>query len=155
MGSFRTHYLHHNSLLGLKYFLISSEDQMEVWRRLDVVVSCLIRSRKKKFCIMKTLRSNECDYLGYDFDNQPSQPVECGGLCAAREECVAFTWSKGICYLKRGPVRSKKSTLKDFSPIAPNCALHATVCGYKGLYGHPLIDKEKMVRKSRNINKDS
>ena len=104
---------------------------------------------------MKILRAYGCDYIGHDLESQSSPPEECGGLCAAREECVAFTWSNGICYLKRGPVRSNKSTLKDFSPIAPNCAAHTTVCGYKQLHGHPLINSERMVRKSRNINKDS
>ncbi|PAV75302.1 hypothetical protein WR25_18474 [Diploscapter pachys] len=88
--------------------------------------------------------SNGCDYLGYDFDNQRSQPAECGGLCAVREECVAFTWNNGVCYLKRGPIRNVSAKNK-FSVVAPNCAPHATVCGYKGLHGHPLINKEKMA----------
>ena len=42
-----------------------------------------------------------CDFYGNDISSQPSSGEDCGGICAANNNCDHFTWYNGVCYLKR------------------------------------------------------
>lgn len=42
-----------------------------------------------------------CDWINNDIAQKPSSADQCGGVCIANPNCNHFTWTNGICYMKR------------------------------------------------------
>jgi hypothetical protein len=52
--------------------------------------------------------SNNCNFIGRDYNKVYVAEAECGLRCEREEECTHFTWTKyknGTCYMKNGEVR--------------------------------------------------
>ena len=59
-----------------------------------------------------------CDFKGSDLYNVPSSGEDCGGKCANDRRCTHFTFSQGVCYLKK------------FHGSATATDLNGAVCGW-------------------------
>jgi hypothetical protein len=41
-----------------------------------------------------------CEFYGNDIENKPSTLGQCGSVCIANPDCIHFTWTNGMCYMK-------------------------------------------------------
>lgn len=65
-----------------------------------------------------------CEFKGNDIGNQAILAKYCGDACATNGQCTHFSWTNGVCYMK-----------KAVNPSATNC--NSCVCGYvtsQGIY---------------------
>ena len=41
-----------------------------------------------------------CEFHGNDVEEKPSTLGQCGSVCLANADCIHFTWTDGVCYMK-------------------------------------------------------
>lgn len=59
-----------------------------------------------------------CDFKGNDLESVMSTGEQCGGICAANDQCTHFTWKYGTCWLKQNVVlKSDAIAIGDMSAV--------------------------------------
>ena len=95
--------------------------------------ACTFQSRSNG----KVMWASGCDFYGNDIVNQAMLAQNCGDACSANGQCRHFSWSNGVCYMKKAVSSSATNCI---NMLLASVVTSARIC---------MLDRRNVVTKEQ------